>query len=89
MLWTMGFSAILGAGLRPCLTSVITQRAGKREQGVIIGLTQSLTSIAQIVAPIVGGALIQEKLLTLWPIWAGLLSGAALFVRLPSKSRPQ
>jgi multidrug resistance protein len=89
MLWTMGFSAILGAGLRPSLTSAITQRAGKREQGVIIGLTQSLTSIAQIVAPIIGGALIQEKLLTAWPVWAGLLSGAALFVRLPADSRPK
>ena len=45
-------SSIGAAGLRPALTSMITQRAGKREQGVILGLTQSLTSIAQIAAPI-------------------------------------
>jgi DHA1 family tetracycline resistance protein-like MFS transporter len=86
MLWVLGISSILGAGLRPALTSLITQMAGRREQGVVIGLTQSLTSIAQIIAPVMGGALIQQKLLTAWPIWAGLLAGLALFVRLPAKS---
>jgi MFS family permease len=85
MLWVLGASSILGAGLRPALTSLITQKAGRREQGVIIGLTQSLTSIAQIAAPVIGGALIQEKLLSTWTIWAGALSGAALFIRLPRK----
>jgi MFS family permease len=86
MLWTLGMSSVLGAGLRPSLTSAITQCAGKREQGVIIGLTQSLTSIAQIIAPIIGGALIQGQLLNEWSIWAGLLAGMALFVRLPAKA---
>ena len=60
MLWVLGLSAVIGAGLRPALTSMITQSAGRREQGVIIGLTQSLTSIAQIIAPVVGGVLIRE-----------------------------
>ena len=86
MLWVLGVSSVLGAGLRPSLTSLVTQMAGKREQGVIIGLTQSLTSIAQIVAPIVGGMLIQQRLLGVWALWAGVLSGLALFVRLPSKT---
>jgi DHA1 family tetracycline resistance protein-like MFS transporter len=89
LLGTMGFSAILGAGLRPALTSQITQKAGRREQGVIIGLTQSITSLAQIAAPIVGGLLIQQKLLTAWPLWAALLSGAALCVRIPAQPRPE
>jgi len=86
MLWVLGLSSVLGAGLRPALTSLITQMAGKREQGVIIGLTQSLTSIAQIVAPIIGGMLIQQKMLGVWAAWAGVLSGLALFVRLPNKT---
>jgi MFS family permease len=85
MLCVMGVSSVLGAGLRPALTSVITQKAGRREQGVIIGLTQSLTSVAQIVAPIIGGALIQERLLSTWTLWIAVLSGAALFIRLPRR----
>ncbi len=83
LLWTMGLGSVLGAGLRPALTSLITQSASKREQGVIIGLTQSITSIAQIVAPLIGGALIQAKLLNVWCVWAGVLALAGLFVRLP------
>jgi MFS family permease len=78
LLWVLGLASIAGAGLRPALTSLITQRAGRREQGVIIGLTQSLTSIAQIAAPIVGGMLIGRALLTTWAVWAGLLGGLAL-----------
>lgn len=69
-----------GGGLRPALTSLITQKAGRREQGVIIGLTQSLMSIAQIAAPIIGGYLIDQHHLVVWALWAALLSGLALFL---------
>jgi MFS family permease len=80
----------LASGLRPALTSLITQNAGRREQGVIIGLTQSLMSIAQITAPLIAGALIgradmhppgapeNHLFLTLWAVWGGLLAGLAL-----------
>ncbi len=33
LLWVNGLSSVGGAGLRPALTSLITQKAGKREQG--------------------------------------------------------
>lgn len=79
LLCVMGFAAAGGSGLRPALTSMVTQKAGRREQGVIIGLTQSLTSVAQITGPIVAGLLISHELLTWWAIWAGALSGLALF----------
>jgi MFS family permease len=78
LLWVLALSSIGAAGLRPALTSMITQRAGKREQGVILGLTQSLTSIAQIVAPVLAGYLIDSRLLSTWAIWAGVLSALAL-----------
>jgi MFS family permease len=84
--WTIGqlltvtaLSSIGSAGLRPALTSLITQKAGRREQGVIIGLTQSLMSIGQITAPLIAGLLIDHHYLTVWAVWAGLLAGAALF----------
>ena len=78
LLWVIGLTSIGAAGLRPALTSLITQKAGKREQGVILGLTQSLTSVAQITAPVVAGFLIQQRELRIWAIWAGVLSGLAL-----------
>ena len=72
------FFSVGGSGLRPALTSLITQQAGKREQGVVLGLTQSLTSVAQITAPLIAGLLIDRKYLTIWAIWAGLVAGLAL-----------
>ena len=51
--------AAFGQGvLRPTLTSLITQNAKRTEQGVVLGLTQSLTSLAQVTAPPLGGVLI-------------------------------
>jgi MFS family permease len=86
LLWVAGLSNVGGAGLRPSLTSVITQSADKREVGVVIGLTQSLMSIAQITAPIISGLLINaddkyhdNRFLIAWAVWAGILSGIALF----------
>ncbi|MBV8865205.1 MAG: MFS transporter, partial [Acidobacteriaceae bacterium] len=78
LLLVSAVSGIGAAGLRPALTSLVTQKAGKREQGVILGLTQSLTSVAQITAPVVAGILINHHFLTQWAIWAGLLAGLAL-----------
>jgi MFS family permease len=86
LLWVAGLANVGGSGLRPALTSVITQKAGKREVGVVIGLTQSLTSIAQIAAPIISGLLINaddryhdQRFLVAWAVWAGVLAGLALF----------
>jgi len=71
-------SSGMGA-IRPALTSLITQKAARSEQGVVLGLTQSLNSIAAIVAPAVGGLLIDHSLLAPWALLAAGISGAALF----------
>ncbi len=73
-------AAVGGGGLRPALTSMITQKADRREQGVIIGLTQSLMSVAQITAPIIGNALIQRELLVVWAVWCAAAAGLAMFL---------
>src|SRR5690606_38273725 len=52
--------------LRPTLTSLLSQNAGRSEQGVVLGLSQSLSSIAQIVAPPLGGWLIGHGHLAPW-----------------------
>jgi len=64
--------------IRPALTSLITQKAGRSEQGVVLGLTQSLNSIAAIVAPAVGGLLIDHSLLAGWALTAAGICGVAL-----------
>jgi MFS family permease len=76
--------ASFGTGvLRPVLTSLITQHVSRSEQGVVLGLNQSLMSISQIVGPIVGGALIDRHLLSEW----ALLAGAIMLVGAGSSAR--
>ena len=65
---------VLGGLVRPTLTSLISQSAPREEQGVIMGLTQSLTSISQIAAPPLGGLLIEHNLLTAWGILAAAIT---------------
>jgi DHA1 family tetracycline resistance protein-like MFS transporter len=72
--------ASFGTGvLRPVLTSLISQRVERHEQGVVLGLNQSLQSISQIAGPVVAGALIARGLLTSWALVAAavMLVGVA------------
>jgi MFS transporter, DHA1 family, tetracycline resistance protein len=76
-------SAIASSGtgmVRPALTSLITQKAARSEQGVVLGLTQSLNSIAAIVAPAIAGLLIDHSLLTTWAMLAAVISGLAVLL---------
>ncbi len=68
--------------LRPSVTSLITQQAGKREQGVVLGLTQSITSISQIIAPVIAGALIDRQQLGAWALATGGVALLGMFVSL-------
>jgi DHA1 family tetracycline resistance protein-like MFS transporter len=65
--------------IRPALTSLITQKAARSEQGVVLGLTQSLNSISAIVAPAIAGLLIDHSLLAGWALTAAGICGVALF----------
>jgi MFS family permease len=65
----------VGSLVRPTLTSLITQATPREEQGVVLGLTQSLTSVAQIAGPPLAGFLIQRGMLTSWGLTA---AGVAL-----------
>jgi MFS family permease len=83
--WTRTFSQLLGANTigsygsgvaRPAITALVTHKADRSEQGVVLGLTQSLNSISQIVAPIAAGALIDRGWLAAW----ACATGAAAFI---------
>ncbi len=56
---------------RPTLTSLITQIAPPHRRGEVLGATTSLDSFGRIIAPIVGGYLIDFH-----PGWLGWLGGA-------------
>ena len=76
------FTAISSSGtgvVRPVATSLITQKAPRSEQGVVLGLTQSLNSVSAIVAPAISGFLIDHSLLTAWALVAAAICGIALF----------
>ncbi len=64
--------------LRPTITSLITRNVGRHEQGVVLGLNQSLNSIAQITAPMLGGLLIASGQLSAWA-WVGALAALSGF----------
>jgi len=74
----------LGTGLlRPALTSLITQQVERTEQGVVLGLTQSLMSVSQIAGPALAGALIDRQLLEGW----ALVATAVTLVGIVSSAR--
>ncbi len=87
-------SLLIGSGvysygtgvLRPAVTSLVTQKAHREEQGVVLGLTQSLFSIAQITAPMLAGFLIGQDRLTAWALVAAATTLAGFIVSL-SKPR--
>lgn len=70
----------LGTLIRPTLTSLITQATPREEQGVVLGLTQSLTSISMICAPPLAGFLIQRQILTGYGIIAAVVAAAGLMI---------
>jgi MFS family permease len=86
LLIAAGFASFGTGVLRPALTSLITQQVARNEQGVVLGLNQSLLSVAQIVAPAVAGALIDRGHLTAWALWAALFMAVALVLNLRARA---
>ncbi len=75
-----------GSGvLRPAVTALITHKASKREQGVVLGLTQSLTSVSQIIAPLIAGTMIDHGFLTGWAILVALVALVGLGLSLRTR----
>lgn len=74
-----------GGVVRPSVTAMISHKAGRREQGVVLGLTQSITSICQVVGPVVAGALIDRGMLAEWAWLAGLVAFCGMIAALRYK----
>jgi MFS family permease len=52
--------------LRPVLTARLTQAVGKDEQGVVLGISGSLSSVAMLLAPPTGGVMLNNGYIWGW-----------------------
>jgi MFS family permease len=68
----------IGGVIRPAVTSSITRNSSRAETGAILGLTQSLTSVSNIVGPLTAGFLIEHRFLTPWALLAAFICAIGL-----------
>jgi MFS transporter, DHA1 family, tetracycline resistance protein len=74
--------------VRPALTARITHVVDRHEQGVVLGLTQSLHSLAAVIAPPLGNLLIDHDQLFWWAITAAVVSAIALSSAMAARREP-
>lgn len=72
--------------LRPALTAQITHHSGRGEQGMVLGIAQSLMSVAQISAPLLAGFLIEHQQLGAWALVAGAAAAVGLVLNLRQRA---
>lgn len=84
----------IGNGLNhPSITGSISLLSGQEEQGLVMGVNQSLAALGRIIGPAVGGWLYRDMGHEFPFLAAGVLNGAAIllgalvFSRLPSSGR--
>jgi DHA1 family tetracycline resistance protein-like MFS transporter len=69
----------LGTGVvRPILSSKLTKAVNKEETGSLLGVNNSLTSIGQIISPIIGGFILQFLPTPLLPLISALIFSSIL-----------
>ena len=70
--------------LRPVLTSRITQLVGRHEQGVALGISGSLSSLAMTMAPLAGGFWLNSNNTVGWAMVAAAAALAGLIAAIQS-----
>ena len=71
----------IGMGaMQPSLNSLISRRAGAEEQGEVMGVAQSVGSLARVLGPIIAGALFEAFGRNSPFLWGAALVGCALLV---------
>ncbi len=68
LLWAMAIEVTGFAFVNPSLQSLISRRSDPAQQGGILGLGQSATSLARILGPVFGVRLFAQS--AAWPYWA-------------------
>lgn len=85
--WLLATLALSGAAnslLRPALLGLLSQAVPPTRQGLISGLTQSLQSLAMILAPLAAGAMIQAGWLAPWALACAALLLVAMLLAPPA-----
>jgi MFS family permease len=72
--------------LRPVLTSQISQAVGRHEQGIAIGISGSLSSLAMTMAPPSGGGMLNARWTVGWTLVPAVVSLAGLIAALAVRS---
>lgn len=80
LLFTLALSGMANSLLRPALLGLLSQAVPTSRQGAMSGLTQSLQSLAMILAPLAAGAMIHAGWLTLWALACAAILGLALLL---------
>jgi DHA1 family tetracycline resistance protein-like MFS transporter len=89
MIGLVAFLSSFGNGvLRPVITSRITQVVGRHEQGVALGISGSLSSVAMTFAPPTGGLMLQNHWLLAWALVPAVVASLGLLVALRSGVTP-
>lgn len=74
LIFVLTFNNLGAAVLRPAITSEISQNVSREHQGAVLGVSQSLQSISQIIAPLIAGFLINRGWLGAWALAAGAVA---------------
>lgn len=84
-------SAFGNGVLRPVLSGQVSQAVGAHEQGEVLGINQSLASLAAVLGPYLGGMLIEHELLPAWGIFPACvcLLGLLLALRPTGATAPR
>jgi len=72
--------------LRPVITSLITKAVGRHEQGVALGISGSLSSLAMALAPPTGGLLLDHSWTTAWAIVPAAVATLGLAAAVTSRA---
>ncbi len=79
-------SAFGNGVLRPVITSELTQKVGRHEQGIALGISGSLSSLAMTLAPPTGGSLLDQHWLVAWTLVPATAAALGLIVALIHRS---
>ncbi|MFO0555930.1 MAG: MFS transporter [Polyangiaceae bacterium] len=77
----LGIGGIGSAVVRPALTTLVTTSVPDDERGLVLGVSQSASSLGQALGPAVAGVLINRGALAGWAIAAAVLASSTLVVR--------
>jgi DHA1 family tetracycline resistance protein-like MFS transporter len=83
LLVSSGFAGFGIAVVRPCITNLLTQTVSRDEQGAVLGVSQSLTSISQVTAHPTAGLLMEagRSGMVAWALVAAAFALVGFIVR--------